>query len=293
MPRPPILIPILGAACLVSTAGCAQTEPAVIEAQTASADTTEPERPTVQALPETVGPVMVGPLTADAAVTDARQLVGAMHGRYGRSWYRTLTFTQATYRKGPDGSVSEETWREWAALPGRLRIEMDDPMEGTDALYARDSLFVYRDGALAAARPERNPLLLWGFDVYAQPPAETLRILEEEGYSLDAFREDTWNGRPAYVLGVPESGEVWVDRERLLFVRLVEPGADGQLQDVRFEDYRPLAGGWIAPRVEVWVDGDRVFWEEYSDVEAGATLDPVLFDPRRWSEAVEGSKADG
>ena len=264
-------------------AGCAQTEPAVAEAETSS-DTTE-----TAASPPTLGPVMVGPMMADE-VYDAASLVGAMHGRYAGRWYRTFSFTQTTSRMGADGAVTEETWREWAALPGRLRIEMGDPLEGLDALFARDSTFYYRDGALAAARAERNPLMIWGFDVYAQPPAETLRVLEDEGYNLGAFREDVWDGRRAYVLGEPETGEVWVERDRLLFVRLVEPGQGGALQDVRFLEYEPLAQAWIAPRVEVWAGGDLVFWEDYADIEADVPLDPVLFDPRRWAEGVEASE---
>jgi hypothetical protein len=54
------------------------------------------------------------------------------------------------------------------------------------------------------------------------------------------------------------------------------------VQDVRFTDYAPLDGGWIAPTVEVWVDGAKVFWEAYSDVRTGFDADPALFDPAHW-----------
>lgn len=259
---------------LSAATGCAQTEPARADAA-----------PDSTARPPQIGPVMVGPMRADP-VSDAATLVAAMHDRYAETWYRTLAFTQATSRLLPDGTTSVETWREWAALPGRLRIEMEDPLSGVDALYAHDSTFIYRDGVLAAARAERNPLMIWGFDVYAQPPSETLAVLEEEGLDLDAFRTDVWDGRRMYVLGVPESGEVWVERDRLLFVRLVEPAQGGGTQDVRFLDYEPLGGGWIAPLVEVWAGDQRVFWEEYSDIQADVDLDPALFDPRRWAEGV-------
>ena len=234
--------------------------------------------------PPVLGPVTAGPLRADS-VYDAATLVAAMRARYPE-WYRTLSFAQDTYVREPGGEVREETWREWAAFPGRLRIEMDDPLAGSDVLFARDSTFIYRDGTLAAARPERNALLVWGFDVYTQPPGVTLAVLADMGVDLGAFRTDAWSGRPMYVLGTPTAGEVWVDRETLLFTRLVEPGPGGAVQDVRFLDYEPLAGGWIAPRVEVWVGGERVFWELYRDVRAGVALDPVLFDPRRWAEGV-------
>lgn len=265
---------------LLAASGCAQTEPA----------TSEPDAPEASGGAfETAGPVMAGPMRADP-VYDAATLVSAMHDRYADAWYRTLSFTQATYRKAPDGSVSEETWREWAAFPGRLRIEMDDPMEGVDALFVGDSTFIYNDGTLAAARADRNPLLLWGFDVYAQDPSETLTILEAEGLDLTAFRTDAWDDRRHYVLGAPEAGEVWIDRETLLFSRLVEPGPGGTMQDVRFLDYERLGDAWIAPRVEVWVGDDMVFWEVYSDIEADPVLPEVLFDPRRWADGVVASE---
>ncbi len=268
----PARLAVLAAALAVT--GCAQTPPAAEAPAEAEAPGSPPR----------LGPVFAGPMRADP-VFDAASLVGAMAERYP-DWYRTLSFTQTTSRSLPDGSTSVETWREWLALPGRLRIEMDDPLAGLDVLFVGDTTYVYRDGALAAARADRNPLLLWGFDVYAQDPAETLRILAQQGIDLAAFRTDVWDGRETYVVGVPESGEVWVERERLLFVRLVDPGQG----DVRFRDYRPLGGGWIAPLVEVVADGERVFWEEYADVVADPVVDPVLFAPRRWAEGVRASR---
>lgn len=220
-------------------------------------------------------------------ITDGFALVRAMHDQYAGRWYRSLTFTQDTYWKtGPDEQRTE-VWREWMALPGRLRIEMEDPTTGIDAIYARDSTFILQEGVLADAQPQRNRLLILGFDVYAQPPAATIRQLEAEGINLSAFRTDTWQGRPVYVMGTPEHGEVWVDAQRLLFVRLVEPATLGDdLRDVRFENYAPLGEGWIAPRVEVWSGGELVFWEVYRDIQIDQPLDPVLFNPRRWTDGL-------
>ncbi len=252
--------------------GCAPSRPATVEADP------------VPETPEVAGPVFAGPLRADPAV-DAATLVAAMHARHAGSWYRTLSFTQRTSRRQPDGTVSIETWREWMALPGRLRIEMDDPTLGTDLLFVGDTTYVYADGELAGARPSRNALLLWGFDAYAQDPAETLRIAAAEGVDLDAFRTDTFDGRAMYVLGTPASGEVWIERDRLLFVRLVEQQGEA-VQDVRFENYQRLGDGWIAPFVSVRVADEIVFWETYSEMVPDPVLDPVLFDPRRWAEGV-------
>ena len=284
MPTPP---PLLAALAALALGACSQPAPSTA-ASRAPADTTDTRVRIPEGGPEFGGPVMVGPMMADP-VYSAATLVEAMAARYP-DWYRTVSFTQRTGRR-TDGAVSVETWREWAAVPGRLRIEMGDPLAGLDVLFVDDTTYVYRDGQLAAARADRNPLLFWGFDVYAQDPAASLAVLEAEGYDLDAFRTDVWDGKEAYVLGTPAAGEVWVERDRLLFVRLVGPAAGGGTQDVRFENYRPLGGGWIAPFVTVRVDDELVLWETYSDVVANPTLDPVLFAPRRWADGVAQTRA--
>lgn len=262
----------------LAVTGCA-TAPPVAQNPDAAPDTTASEAP------PRIGPVFAGPMRADP-IYDVATLVTAIHARYAETWYETLSSTQQTHRRRADGSVATETWREWAAVPGRLRIEMGDPLAGPDVLFVGDTTYVYRDGELAAARAERNPLLLWGFDVYRQDPAETLRILESEGMDLEAFRTDGLDGRQMYVLGMPETGEVWVEQDRLLFARLVEPAQGGGLHDVRFENYQRLGGGWIAPCVAVFQGDQLVFWETYSDIEADPDIDPVLFDPRQWAEGV-------
>jgi hypothetical protein len=82
-----------------------------------------------------------------------------------------------------------------------------------------------------------------------------------------------------------KSPQFWVDQERLLCVRLIQPArADAsKTEDVRFEDYRPLAGGWLAALVEVWDEGKMVFTEEYSEIKADRKLDAALFDPKQFN----------
>jgi hypothetical protein len=176
-------------------------------------------------------------------------------------------------------------------IPGGLRIEMGPAEAGNGAIFSSDSLYRVRGGQVTSRTAERNPLMVVGFDVYARDPARTLQVLREEGFDLSRFHEDTWQGRPAYVVGAlagdVKSKQFWVDRDRLLFVRLLEPaqGDSSKVQDIRFNAYRPAGGGWVAPQVELVLDGRRIFWEEYSDVRVNEPLPPALFDPARWSTA--------
>jgi hypothetical protein len=70
-----------------------------------------------------------------------------------------------------------------------------------------------------------------------------------------------------------------------LFVRVIEPAqADaGKLNDIRFTNYRPVAGGWIAAGVEVYSDGKKVFTEDYSDIQANVKLPAGVFDPQQFA----------
>ncbi|HEX8246050.1 MAG TPA: hypothetical protein VF541_21220, partial [Longimicrobium sp.] len=227
-----------------------------------------------------------------AAITDGESLVRAMHDRYAGKWYRTITFTQKTTRRLPNDSVRVETWREYGAMPGRLRIEMGAPEAGNGAVYANDSVYGVRGGRVAVRRAERNPLMILGFDVYVLPPEQSVRLLRDEGFSLSPVRTETWQGRRAYVVGGAPGDlhgkQFWIDAERLVFVRSLEPfpGDTTRTLEIRFDDYRPYGGGWVSPAVDVTVDGRSIQREEYTNIRVDVPLDPSLFDPDRWATAV-------
>jgi len=218
-------------------------------------------------------------------------LLAAMRQRYDGRWYRTFTFVQQSTTFRPDGTTERETWLEAAAVPGRLRIDVGPRERRNGVIYARDSQFVVRGDSITRAAPATNPLLLLGFDVYAAPPEKIEAGLRGLGFDTSRFREDEWDGRPMYVVGAApgdlHTRQFWVEKERLLFVRMLEPDRrdTARTSEIRFNKYRPLAGGWIAPEVDFLVDGRRVFREEYEEVRANVPLDEALFDPRRWSSA--------
>jgi len=227
---------------------------------------------------------------AAAQIRTPEQLISAMHDRYAGKWYTTLSFTQKTTRHLPNDSVRVDTWREWGAMPGRLRIEMGPPEAGNGAIYANDSVYGIRGGRAAVRRAQRNSLMVLGFDVYAQPVERSTAILREEGFLPGTLRTDTWNGRPVYVVSADANGahrEFWVDAENLLYVRSMEPlgGDTTKVMDVRFEDYRQHGGGWVAERVAILADGKPLQMEEYTDVKVNQTFSPDLFDPDKWTTA--------
>lgn len=221
-------------------------------------------------------------------IASGRDVVAAMHARYTGKWYHTVTFRQKTTVRLASGREMVQNWLEALELPGRLRIDTDVPPKGNGTLFANDSTYAFSGGKLIRAAPGVNDLLVLGFDVYGQTPAATERVLRREGIDLAKVHEQTWQGRPVFVVGADEgdttSKQFWIDRERMLFVRLLEQTPQGH-SDVRFEDYVRAGGGWIAKRVEQLVNGRRRFLEEYSDVHSDVPLSDALFDPRQWQSA--------
>jgi len=216
-------------------------------------------------------------------------LLRAMHDRYQSSWYQTVTFTQKSTTYKPDGTNSAETWFEAASIPGKLRIDIGPPADGKGYVLVDGDVSIIKDNKVAGTRHSVNMLLVLGFDVNRQDPETTIKVVKGEGYDLSKLHEDTWEGKPAYVVGADQgdlkSKQFWVAKDTLLFVRVIEPaqGEPGKLDDIRFTNYRPLAGAWIAAGVEVWSEGKKVFSEDYTDIQANVKLAPGVFDPQQFA----------
>jgi hypothetical protein len=220
--------------------------------------------------------------------TTPRGVVEAMHARYDGKWYHTLTFVQHNTAYHPDSTVEHSVWREWLMAPGKLRIEFQPADSGNGMIFAADSQFAFTKDSVTMARGFVHPLLVLGFDVYAQPVDRTIALLTQRRIDMSVLSETTWEGRPVWVIGAKagdlHSRQFWVDKERLVFVRLLGPaGQDtSKTSDTRFNKYAPLAGGWISAEVEFLVDGQRQFLEEYVDIQANVPMPAALWDARQW-----------
>jgi outer membrane lipoprotein-sorting protein len=215
----------------------------------------------------------------------SEELLTAMHTRYAKGWYRTLTFDQQSVTHKADGTSSNETWHEALSCPGRLRINFGESSAGNGALFVDDHQYVYKDGKLATDKPRIHPLLVLGFDVYCQPVSKTIQQLKELHIDLSMLHEEQWQDRPTVVSGAKrgdlKSPQFWIDKERLYFVRLLQPDEQDSsaTEDIRFEDYRRVeGGGWVAEHVTVYSGNKLVFEEKYSNVKVNPPLRDQLFD---------------
>ncbi len=227
--------------------------------------------------------------TSYAKISNTNELVAAMQKQYGKSWYKTATFVQETTNFQPDGTSKVETWYEAMSVPGTLRIDFTPTSEGNGILFTGGKIYVFKNGKVDTERPFEHPLLILGFDIYRSPATEVIAKLQALKFDLSQFREDTWQGRPVYVVGAKagdlHSPQFWIDQKNLYFVRMLRPsGKDGaQTQETQFNKYQKLGGGWIAPEVIFTIDGKVVTTEKYSEMRADVELDPKLFDPQFWT----------
>jgi outer membrane lipoprotein-sorting protein len=224
--------------------------------------------------------------TLAAKITTTEDLVAALQKKYAKSWYRTATFVQKTTNIEKDGTQKVEIWYEALSVPGSLRIDFTPVKDGNGILFTNGQIYIYKDGKVENNRPYVHPLMVLGFDMYRLPQAEVIGKLKGLKFDLSIFREDTWQGRPVYVVGAKagdlHSPQFWIDQKNLYFVRMLRPaGPNGtQTQETQFNKYQKLGGGWMSPEVIFLIDGKVVTTEEYSEMRADVTLDPKLFDPQ-------------
>ena len=249
--------------------------------------------PATVSQPQTQG--AIGP--ADPTMRSGADVVQAMHDRYASQWYRNLTFIQQTTLAAAGGGTTVHTWWEAGIIPGRLRIDTDSVQKGTFTLYRADSVYAFVNGKLSRSGPGINDLLVIGFDVYRQPVEKTLAILKQRRVDVDKVHEDTWQGKPVWVIGAlagdTTSKQLWIEKDRLLFVRLAETQAapsGARRVDLRFDDYKKYGGGWVAERVTQLVDGRQVLLEQYSNVRVDVAMDEGIFDPAKLATAVHWAR---
>lgn len=73
---------------------------------------------------------------------DGRDLIRAMHDRYA-AWYHTIAFTQHNTATDSLGRETHSIWQEYAALPGRLRIDFLPADSGKGILFRSDTEYVF------------------------------------------------------------------------------------------------------------------------------------------------------
>ena len=226
------------------------------------------------------------------APKNGRELLERMRTAYAGKWFKNVTFVQQTVQTRPSGVVDTSTWYEALKSPDRLRIDFGDPKNGNGVIYTADSLYVVRSDTIARTVASGNPFLPFVAGVYAQPLDTTLRQIGVYKFDLTKLYTTTWEGRAVYVAGAQAATDTmapqfWVDKERLVVVRMLvalNPNAPTDVVDIRLNDYRPVAGGWLAVQVAIMRGGKVIQKEDYSDWRGNVDLPDDFFVAQKWGK---------
>ncbi len=230
------------------------------------------------------GPIRKDPTAAGvsdiAPPENGEDVIRAMHARYAGKWYRTLSFVQRAIFA--DGRPEEEWW-EAAVIPGGLRIDIAPVDSGNAFLYRGDSTFSFNRRKLVHGAIGHNILEILAFDDN-QPPERTIELAKGEKFDLSRLREDAWKGAAMWVIGAPGS-ELWIEKDRLILLRVVEPGQGGSSSDISFDKVVKLGQGWLGTEVLFLRDGKPFFHEIYRDWKIDPAVNMSLFDTPTWQRA--------
>lgn len=220
--------------------------------------------------------------TNNSTCTSGYEIIKAMHAKYADKWYDKFSITQEVtyYLEGKE--VESEIWNELISLPGKVRSNIGNPADGNSEIYLDGTFYIFKNHKLTNTAKQLHGVLLLGFDVYIQSPEITLKLLENDGYDLNVIHETTWQKQPVYVVGAQsgdnQTRQFWIDKERLLFVKLIVKTPSNNLIEIQFNKYQPFQQGWMATEVIFLRNGQKYTQEQYQDYQILDYIDPRVFD---------------
>ena len=221
-------------------------------------------------------------------ISSAQSLLEAMQSKYAGKWSRTITFVQHNVHYQADTIQNTSVWYEAIEYPDKFRIDFGELKEGNAVIFANDSVFNFKIGKSVAKRQQVNNLMLLAGGIYFVSIDEALSKLQEAGYNIGKFHEDTWEGKPVYVVGAEkgdlQSAQFWIDKTKLYLVRTITPTPDHHLQEARFSKHIKTGGGWIETEVLFLKDGKRQQLETYKDIKVNPVLPSGLFSETRFGK---------
>jgi outer membrane lipoprotein-sorting protein len=217
-----------------------------------------------------------GPKLSSTAVLEK------MYAKYHGKWHTSLTFNQTTQRYRNDSLLRTDTWYEHIVYPDLLRIDFGDKT-GNGVIYRGDSSYVFRNNKVVRAGKGENELIFFLGGMYFKPFEQVLAHFAELKFDLSKFHEDTYNGKPVYVIGADKDGEkvtqLWIDKDKLVAVRYFKYDANGK-EEATFEKQIPLKGGtWSETFCKFYINDKLLQTETYHDVVPNLPTDKAIFDP--------------
>ena len=213
---------------------------------------------------------------------DGEALLRRMNAALRGTWFTSLVFVQRTTWPGTERP--EETWYETMQRPGFLRLDMErgGQMIGR-AIFRADSVYQETEGRPPIARSLLHPLLLLLHDIHVGDADTVITKVRTLGFDLSRTGEATWRGAKVITVGAltgdSTSRQFWVDAERLVVVRLIQPAANGALNDTRVRRFSREGDALVEREITFLTNGRVTLVEEYTWVRTGAAIPAAVFDP--------------
>lgn len=221
-------------------------------------------------------------LFAFTGTKNSADVLREMHKRYSGKWYPKFTFTQTTEHYRNDSLVKTSTWYEYIVFPDKFRIDFGDRKEGNAVLFLGDSTFNFRNGKLVQKGYNEDNLIFLLGGMYYYPFDSVIVTLRKKGYHLDKFHENTWEGKPVYVLGADSASEklnqLWIDKKDLYIVRFIKYKGRTKEEGI-FRNHKQFGNGWSETAVDFYINDKLIQKEKYNDCSIDKTIDPGIFDP--------------
>ncbi|MDZ4259686.1 MAG: hypothetical protein U0974_04260 [Gemmatimonadales bacterium] len=225
---------------------------------------------------------LLAALAVGAAPDDGEALLRRINEAHRDTWFTTLTFVQHT--TFPGTGRPDETWYETMDRPGKLRldIEREGRMVGR-VIFRADSIYQFAEGRPPVARPLVHSLLLLLHDIHVGSADDVIAKLKAQGFDLSTTGTATWEGAPVVVVGAVTGDTIarqfWVDPERLVVVRVMQPGQGGVMSDIQVGGFTSEGPALVERKVVFLTGGTATTVEEYRWLTTGVKLPDSVFDP--------------
>jgi hypothetical protein len=219
------------------------------------------------------------------------EVIGWMRRAHPSRELRSLSFHIMTTEYTGARQVEREA-RAYAALPGRLRVDLLPASTRAGYVRNRQRLAVFNRGRRVAISNRVDLATLLAYDVFAQSIDTTIMWLDSANIRYGLLRRDSFDGRPVYVVGAEAgdstSPQFWVDVQRLRVVRVIQRDTKNRVADARFGDYTELLDVPVPQRIVLYVDGDLVQEQRIGNLAANPTLPARAFDLAVWRRVPAG-----
>ena len=215
-----------------------------------------------------IGLMLVG--THVLVAQSGSDILKTVHKKYYHGPCKSYSFTQYNTHYKADTISGHSSWFESIEFPDKFRIDFGNQQDGNFVIFKNDSVFNYKKGELVKTRSDSSTLLLLLGGMFYRDLDDVLRRLHKAHYATKVLSLQKWNGKDTYVIGAKEkdlaSNQVWIDKQSLQVMRIVEKMNEEETMDMRFEAHKDWCKGYVETKVSFRRNGVLEQVEEYTEI---------------------------